>query len=69
MNFRYYDAKDDCYISQDPIGSASGEQNFYSYINDSNTEVDIFGLGKSHYNGKRGGIKAEADLKKNGFLM
>jgi uncharacterized protein RhaS with RHS repeats len=32
------------YISQDPIGFASGEPNFYAYVNDPNSFIDPFGL-------------------------
>jgi len=42
--YRYYDANSGTYISQDPIGLASGEPNFYSYVNDSNSYIDPFGL-------------------------
>ncbi|EWH11475.1 RHS repeat-associated core domain [Cellulophaga geojensis KL-A] len=42
--FRYYSPDSGTYISQDPIGLASGEANFYSYVNDSNSWVDVFGL-------------------------
>ncbi|WP_248574852.1 RHS repeat domain-containing protein [Flavobacterium sp. H122] len=42
--FRYYSAETGCYLSQNPIGLKSGEPNFYSYIFDSNSWIDIFGL-------------------------
>jgi len=42
--FRYYDLNTGGYISQDPIGLASGEYNFYSYVHDSNGWVDLWGL-------------------------
>ena len=42
--FRYYDPEDGRYISQDPIGLNSGEFNLYSYVDDTNTWVDLFGL-------------------------
>ena len=42
--FRYYDGISGNYISQDPIRFLSGEPNFYSYVTDSNSWVDIFGL-------------------------
>ena len=42
--FRYYDPNTGGYISQDPIGLASGEYNFYSYVHDSNGWVDLWGL-------------------------
>ncbi|MCL5247605.1 RHS repeat-associated core domain-containing protein [Cellulophaga sp. 20_2_10] len=42
--FRYYSPDTGTYISQDPIGLASGEPNFYAYVSDSNAWVDVFGL-------------------------
>ena len=42
--FRYYSPDSGCYISQDPIGLASGEPNFYAYVKDSNSFIDPFGL-------------------------
>ena len=42
--FRYYDSGSGVYISQDPIGLHSGQFNFYAYVEDSNSLVDIFGL-------------------------
>ena len=42
--FRYYDAEQGNYISQDPIGLDSGEYNLYRYVHDVNSWVDIFGL-------------------------
>ncbi|MFL0063186.1 RHS repeat-associated core domain-containing protein [Tenacibaculum maritimum] len=42
--FRYYDPDDGRYISKDPIGLESQEANFYSYVGDSNTWIDVFGL-------------------------
>ncbi len=32
------------YCSQDPIRLESGEPNFYSYVRDSNSWIDVFGL-------------------------
>jgi uncharacterized protein RhaS with RHS repeats len=32
------------YLSQDPIGLASGEPNFYAYVHDTNSWVDVLGL-------------------------
>ena len=32
------------YISQDPIGLAGNNPNFYAYVFDSNIQVDVFGL-------------------------
>ncbi|MDO6855337.1 RHS repeat-associated core domain-containing protein [Cellulophaga lytica] len=45
--FRYYSPESGTYISQDPIGLHSGEPNFYAYVTDSNTWVDVFGLAKT----------------------
>ena len=42
--FRYYSPDTGTYISQDPIGLGSGQTNLYSYVNDVNIKVDIFGL-------------------------
>ncbi|WP_276528430.1 RHS repeat domain-containing protein [Flavobacterium branchiophilum] len=42
--FRYYNPDSGLYISQDPIGLKGGNPNFYGYVFDSNSEVDIFGL-------------------------
>ncbi|GAA3508857.1 DUF6531 domain-containing protein [Aquimarina addita] len=42
--FRYYDPEDGRYISVDPIGLLSGEFNFYSYVDDPNGWIDVFGL-------------------------
>ena len=44
--FRYYDSNTGTYISQDPIGLQGNNPNFYAYVSDTNTEVDIFGLSK-----------------------
>lgn len=41
--FRYYSADEGVYLSQDPIRLESGEPNFYSYVRDSNSEIDPFG--------------------------
>lgn len=41
--FRYYDVKLGLYLSKDPIGLA-GSLNLYSYVENSNVELDIFGL-------------------------
>jgi RHS repeat-associated protein len=42
--FRYYDVDSGNYLSQDPIGLRSDEPNFYSYVPDTSTWTDIFGL-------------------------
>ncbi|MCG8857684.1 hypothetical protein G1L11_12670, partial [Tenacibaculum finnmarkense] len=36
------------YISQDPIGLMSGNYSFYSYIENPNEWVDVFGLSKTY---------------------
>ena len=41
--FRYYNPEEGMYISQDPIG-LDGGYNFYLYVLDTNTWIDIFGL-------------------------
>ncbi|WP_407268871.1 RHS repeat domain-containing protein [Tenacibaculum maritimum] len=46
--FRYYDPDDGRYISKDPIGLESREANFYSYVGDSNIEIDALGLAKTY---------------------
>nr|WP_272944497.1 RHS repeat-associated core domain-containing protein [Gilliamella apicola] len=42
--FRYYNPESGLYISQDPIRLAGNNPNFYAYVHDSNTMVDVFGL-------------------------
>ena len=42
--FRYYDSNTGTYISQDPIKLEGNNPNFYAYVSDSNTMVDVFGL-------------------------
>ena len=42
--FRYYSPESGTYISQDPIGLAGNNPNFYGYTFDCNTEVDVLGL-------------------------
>ena len=42
--FRYYDPEMGMYISSDPIGLAGNNPTLYSYVSDSNSWVDIFGL-------------------------
>ena len=44
--FRYYNSETGLYISQDPIGLAGNNPNFYAYVYDSNAWVDPFGLKK-----------------------
>jgi RHS repeat-associated protein len=42
--FRYYDANTGLYLSQDPIGLKGNNPNFYGYVHDCNSWVDVFGL-------------------------
>ncbi|QCW99879.1 hypothetical protein FGM00_07115 [Aggregatimonas sangjinii] len=42
--FRYYSAEEGVYLSQDPIGLAGTNPNFYAYTKDNNTWVDPSGL-------------------------
>ena len=42
--FRYYSPDIGGYISQDPIGLAGNNPNFYAYVFDSNSQFDFFGL-------------------------
>jgi RHS repeat-associated protein len=42
--FRYYDSDTGGYISQDPIGLEGNNPNFYAYLHDSNSFIDILGL-------------------------
>ena len=42
--FRYYSPDSGTYISQDPIGLAGNNPNFYGYVKDTNIYIDIFGL-------------------------
>jgi RHS repeat-associated protein len=41
--FRYYSAETGTYLSKDPIGLLGGRE-FYSFVYNSNSQVDIFGL-------------------------
>jgi RHS repeat-associated protein len=42
--FRYYSPEEGMYISQDPLGLASGVLNLYSYVSDVNSLIDVYGL-------------------------
>ena len=42
--YRYYSSEMGAYISQDPIGLAGNNPNFYAYVENSNWWVDVFGL-------------------------
>ncbi|MFD0861154.1 DUF6531 domain-containing protein [Sungkyunkwania multivorans] len=48
--FRYYSAEEGIYLSQDPIGLSGGMPNAYSYVPNSNYEVDPFGLSFGSWN-------------------
>ncbi len=45
--FRYFDSEDGRYVSQDPIGLESGEFSLFTYSNDPNSRLDLFGLAGS----------------------
>ena len=47
---RYYDNEGGNYISKDPIG-LSGGFTLYTYVNDTNCWIDIFGLAKGRMRG------------------
>ena len=49
----------------DPIGLLSGEKNLYSYINNPNDELDIFGLSKSYAKKKPPHGNSKNSKKKN----
>jgi len=57
--FRYYDPENGIYISQDPLGLLSGEANFYAYVKDTNTWIDVLGLvvDPTYTRGSQGEIK------------
>ena len=42
--FRYYNPETGLYLSQDPIGLAGNNPNFYAYVHDANFQFDPFGL-------------------------
>jgi len=42
--FRYYDSEQGNYISKDPIGLLGNNDTLYSYVNDSNSWIDVLGL-------------------------
>ena len=65
--FRYYAPELGRYISEDPIRFDSGTTALHSYVEDTTGWIDIFGLAKSHYNGKRGEARAKHDLERSGF--
>ena len=67
--FRYYEPSTGGYISQDPIGLEGNNPTLYAFVKDVNTEVDVFGLECSNFNGRRGENLAEFDLERNGFKI
>ena len=42
--FRYYSPETGNYISQDPIRLAGGNPTLYGYVEDTNNQIDVFGL-------------------------
>ena len=42
--FRYYSPESGTYISQDPIRLVGNNPNFYGYVGDNNTWIDVWGL-------------------------
>jgi RHS repeat-associated protein len=42
--FRYYDNESGNYISQDPIGLMGNNPTLYGYVEDTNSNLDVFGL-------------------------
>ena len=47
--YRYYSPETGAYISQEPIGLAGNNPNFYAYVENSNWWVDVFGLDCKKY--------------------
>lgn len=41
--FRYYSSDTGSYLSQDPIGLMGNNPNFYAYVTDNNSLIDVFG--------------------------
>ena len=64
--FRYYDPEQGRFISQDPIALTGGLL-LFAYVQDPNAWLDLWGLAKSHYNGRRGEARARYDIERNGF--
>ena len=62
--FRYYSPDSGTYISQDPIGLAGNNPNFYAYTFDCNTEVDVWGLDIHHIIPNEIYKEFRSDLKK-----
>lgn len=70
LRFRYYDNSTGAFISQDPIGLAGNMPNMYSYVADSNSWVDPFGLLGAEALAAAQKMGAEAEViaqKKYGF--
>lgn len=62
--FRYYSPDSGTYLSQDPIGLEGSNPNFYAYVKDVNSWIDVFGLSSAYevdtYNKlKAGDIKGD----------
>ncbi len=72
--FRYYDAGEGFYISQDPIGLAGGNPTLYGYVGDVNGAVDVLGLACSSASGQLPSLRGksvshvEDILRKNNFV-
>ena len=65
--FRYYDPSTGGYISQDPIGLEGGNPTMYSYVQDINNRLDIFGLAHSAvWSHMRGGVRINSGSVKSG---
>ena len=64
--FRYYDPELGRYISEDPIRFASGTLALHSYVEDSNSWVDVLGL--SSYKKSSKSLLKEAKLPRKGKM-
>jgi RHS repeat-associated protein len=70
--FRYYSPEEGMYISQDPIRLSSGVYSLYSYVKDTTSIIDAFGLdwnyhltdanGKVYYHGRASDSQSMADV-------
>lgn len=65
--FRYYDAQEGVYISQDPIQLFSGN-NFHIYVNDPLIKIDILGL-SSFWRGSKSGEPVSFEPKPNEYKV